>query len=68
MVDHPRLVLAVADRAGRELQNANRDLLNAQEDLRRLVDRDPLTALVNRRSLPEIFRAVQPARRPAAVL
>ncbi len=53
-------VLAVADGAGRELQNANRDLLNAQEDLRRLVDRDPLTALVNRRSLPEIFRTVQP--------
>ena len=53
-------VLAVSDRSRRELQDANRDLMAAQEDLRRLADRDPLTALVNRRSLPEIFRAVQP--------
>lgn len=53
-------VLAVSERSRRELQDANRDLLAAQEDLRRLADRDPLTALVNRRSLPEIFRAVQP--------
>ena len=53
-------VLAVSERSRRELQEANRDLLMAQEDLRRLADRDPLTALVNRRSLPEIFRAVQP--------
>jgi diguanylate cyclase (GGDEF)-like protein len=53
-------VLAVSERSRRELQDANRDLLAAQEDLRRLADRDPLTALVNRRSLPDIFRAVQP--------
>ena len=53
-------VLAVSERSRRELQDANRDLLAAQEDLRRLADRDPLTALVNRRSLPEIFRSVQP--------
>ena len=53
-------VLAVSERSRRELQDANRDLLSAQEDLRRLADRDPLTALVNRRTLPEIFRAVQP--------
>ena len=53
-------VLAVSERSRRELQDANRDLLAAHEDLRRLADRDPLTALVNRRSLPEIFRAVQP--------
>jgi diguanylate cyclase (GGDEF)-like protein len=53
-------VLAVSERSRRELQDANRDLLAAQEDLRRLADRDPLTTLVNRRSLPEIFRAVQP--------
>src|SRR6185503_2890398 len=38
----------------------NAELLAAQEGLRRLVDRDPLTALANRRSLPEVFRAVQP--------
>ena len=53
-------VLAVSDSIRRELQDANRDLVAAQEDLRRFADRDPLTALVNRRSLPEIFRAVQP--------
>jgi diguanylate cyclase (GGDEF)-like protein len=53
-------VLAVSERRRRELQDANRDLIAAQDDLRRLVDRDPLTALVNRRSLPEIFRTVQP--------
>lgn len=53
-------VIAVWDRSRRELKDANRDLLIAQEDLRRLADRDPLTALVNRRSLPEILGAVQP--------
>ena len=36
-------VLAVSDRSRRELQDANRDLVAAQEDLRRLADRDPLT-------------------------
>lgn len=53
-------VLAVSDRAQRELGSYNQRLLDAQEDLRRLVDRDPLTALANRRSLPEVFRLVQP--------
>jgi diguanylate cyclase (GGDEF)-like protein len=53
-------VLAVSARAHRELRTYNQRLLDAQEDLRRLVDRDPLTALANRRALPEIFRAVQP--------
>lgn len=53
-------VVAVADRSQRELRGANRELLAAQEDLRRLADRDPLTALPNRRVLPEVFRAVQP--------
>jgi diguanylate cyclase (GGDEF)-like protein len=53
-------VLVYADRARRQLQHANHDLVMAQMDLRRLADRDPLTALVNRRSLPEIFRSVQP--------
>jgi diguanylate cyclase (GGDEF)-like protein len=53
-------VLAISDRAQRELRAYNQQLLNVQEDLRRLVDRDPLTALSNRRALPEIFRAVQP--------
>ena len=53
-------VVAVSDRAQRELSQANRELLAVQEDLRRLADRDPLTALPNRRALPEVFRAVQP--------
>jgi diguanylate cyclase (GGDEF)-like protein len=51
-------VLALSDRMQRELQRYNLELLSAQEELRRLADRDPLTALRNRRSLPEIFRAV----------
>jgi diguanylate cyclase (GGDEF)-like protein len=53
-------VLAVSERAQRDLALTNRYLLLAQENLRRLADRDPLTALENRRTLPEIFRAVQP--------
>ena len=39
---------------------ANAELLIAQEDLRRLADRDALTGLANRRALPEVFRAAQP--------
>src|SRR4029450_9811040 len=31
-----------------------------QEDLRRVADRDPLTALENRRALPDVFRDAQP--------
>jgi diguanylate cyclase (GGDEF)-like protein len=50
-------VLALWDRAERELRSTNQELLVAQEDLRRLVDRDPLTGLANRRSLPAVFRA-----------
>jgi diguanylate cyclase (GGDEF)-like protein len=51
-------VLALSYRMQRELERYNLELLGAQEELRRLADRDPLTALSNRRSLPEIFRAV----------
>jgi diguanylate cyclase (GGDEF)-like protein len=51
-------VLALSYRMQRELQRYNLELLSAQEELRRLADRDPLTALRNRRSLPEIFRSV----------
>jgi diguanylate cyclase (GGDEF)-like protein len=54
-------VLAVSERAQRELALTNHYLLLAQDNLRRLADRDPLTALENRRALPEVFRAVQPA-------
>jgi len=53
-------VLALSERAQRELRRINSELLSAQDNLRRLVDRDPLTALANRRALPEVFRAVQP--------
>lgn len=53
-------VLALSNRAQRELRETNRELLAAQEDLRRLADRDVLTGLDNRRVLPEVFRAVQP--------
>lgn len=53
-------VIAVSERMQRELRQANEGLLAAHEDLRRLADRDPLTALANRRHLPEALRAVQP--------
>ena len=55
------MVIAVSSRAQRDLQNANAQMVSAQTDLRRLVDRDPLTGLANRRALPELFRSVQPA-------
>ena len=51
-------VLAVSHRTQRELQHSNATLLDAQEELRRLADRDPLTALANRRLLPQVFRSV----------
>jgi diguanylate cyclase (GGDEF)-like protein len=54
-------VLAVSEWVQRELLRSNADLLNAQEDLRKLADRDPLTGLANRRALPEVLRASQPA-------
>jgi diguanylate cyclase (GGDEF)-like protein len=53
-------VLAVAERTQLELRTRNERLLAAQEDLRRLADRDPLTGLDNRRALPAIFRTAQP--------
>jgi diguanylate cyclase (GGDEF)-like protein len=53
-------VLAVSEWVQRELLRANAELLIAQEDVRKLADRDPLTGLSNRRALPEVFRAVQP--------
>jgi diguanylate cyclase (GGDEF)-like protein len=54
-------VLAFSERGQRELRQANEELLAAQEHLRGLADRDPLTGLANTRALPGIFRAVQPA-------
>jgi diguanylate cyclase (GGDEF)-like protein len=52
-------ILAVSGRIQRELRESNRELLAAQEDLRRIADHDPLTGLANRRSLPEIFQSVR---------
>jgi diguanylate cyclase (GGDEF)-like protein len=43
-----------------ELRQYSRDLLDAQEGLRKPVDGDPLTGLANRRSLDEILRMVRP--------
>ena len=54
------MVIAIDGRAQRELETANSQMVEAQAALRRLVDRDPLTGLANRRALPEVFRAVQP--------
>jgi diguanylate cyclase (GGDEF)-like protein len=54
-------VLAFSERSQRELRQSNEELLAAQEDTRRLADRDPLTGLANTRALPGIFRMVQPA-------
>ena len=51
-------VLAVSDRGHRQLENANRDLVSAQENLRRLADRDALTGTINRRALREVFNEV----------
>jgi len=53
-------VLATSARAQRDLQTVNSDLLAAQDNLRLIADRDPLTTLANRRALPEVFRSVQP--------
>jgi diguanylate cyclase (GGDEF)-like protein len=53
-------VLALSERTQRELRQANQELLAAQQELRSLVDRDPLTGLVNRRALPALLRSVQP--------
>jgi diguanylate cyclase (GGDEF)-like protein len=53
-------VLAVSERAQRELALTNRYLLLAQENLRRVADRDPLTTLDNRRRLPGVFPDARP--------
>lgn len=53
-------VLAISLRAQRDLQATIGNLHEAQEGLRRMVDHDPLTALLNRRALPGVLRAAQP--------
>jgi diguanylate cyclase (GGDEF)-like protein len=52
-------VLALYHRIGEELMQTNGELLAAQEVLRQLAERDPLTGLANRRLLPTIFNEVQ---------
>lgn len=52
-------VLAVSDRGRRALEASHHRLVLAQDDLRRLADRDPLTGAINRRALGEIFRDVR---------
>ena len=54
------LVLTVSEWTQHRLQQSNEDLEKVQDDLRRLADRDPLTALLNRRALPGFLRSVQP--------
>ena len=54
-------VIALFTRIQREMQATNDELLVAQGTLRRLADRDALTALANRRALPAAFRAVHDA-------
>lgn len=53
-------VLVSMHRTRLEVESSNRDLLNAQATLRDLADRDPLTGLLNRRSMPTVLRRVQP--------
>lgn len=53
-------VLVSMHRTRLEVESANRDLLNAQANLRDLADRDPLTGLLNRRAMPAVLRRVQP--------
>jgi diguanylate cyclase (GGDEF)-like protein len=61
-------VLALSLRAQRALESSIGELHVAQEELRRLVDHDPLTALLNRRALPGILRAAQPEGAPILFL
>jgi diguanylate cyclase (GGDEF)-like protein len=51
-------VLAITRRTQAEMESTNADLLLVQEQLRNVADRDPLTALANRRGLAQAFRNV----------
>ena len=53
-------VLAVSERGRHQLEASHHRLVLAQEDLRRLADRDPLTGATNRRAMRDVFKAVQP--------
>jgi diguanylate cyclase (GGDEF)-like protein len=52
-------VLAVSERGRRALEESHYRLVVAQDDLRRLADRDPLTGATNRRALRDIFKDLQ---------
>jgi diguanylate cyclase (GGDEF)-like protein len=51
-------VLAVSERGRQALEASHHRLVLAQDDLRQLADRDPLTGAINRRALREIFNEV----------
>ena len=51
-------MVAITRRTQVALEGVNAGMLAAQEQLRDLADRDPLTGLANRRALPEAFRSV----------
>jgi diguanylate cyclase (GGDEF)-like protein len=52
-------VLTVSERGRHALEASHHRLVLAQEDLRKVADRDPLTGATNRRALRDIFNAVQ---------
>jgi len=52
-------VLAVSERGRQALEASHHRLVLAQDDLRQLADRDPLTGAINRRALRDIFTEVQ---------
>lgn len=52
-------VLTVSERGRHALEASHHRLVLAQEDLRRVADRDPLTGATNRRALRDIFNTVQ---------
>lgn len=52
-------VLAVSERTRHALEASHHRLVLAQDDLRRLADRDPLTGAINRRALRDIFKGLE---------
>jgi diguanylate cyclase (GGDEF)-like protein len=52
-------VLAVSERSRHALEASHQRLVLAQDDLRRLADRDPLTGAINRRALREVFKKIE---------
>lgn len=52
-------VLAVSERSRHALEASHQRLVLAQDDLRRLADRDALTGAINRRALRDIFKTLE---------